>query len=296
MHPMMKSFLQILGSVAFLVAGTPPLSAQAPCRVTLFGGSSVFTSYLPEAERHHVVLQKALEAAYPGQAVVVTNWADNGEFIARFLLKGAYDAKRLKQEGMDIAIFRFGINDQKRVKAPEFREQLIKMIQLLQGDFPGVAVFLETGVYVDFPKHYNFDRNAKLDPYWEVARRLAAERELPLIDYYEASRKETAAGNWDLRARRGLVLDASQDAGKENTPEWFSNIHPNAEGVRIAVRAEVEAIKARYPGKLPTGSRAAERKSETETYYSEFLGFTPDRLTLRGANAEKELQKPAQTP
>ncbi len=282
----MKPHMLLLAAASLAVAITT--QAEDVCRVVLFGGSSVFTSYLPEADKHHAVLQKALTEAYPGQSVQVSNWADNGEFIARYLLKGAYEKQRQPQAGMDIAIIRFGTNDQKRVRVAEYEAQLRKLIELLQKDFPGVAVFLETGIYID-PAHYVSDRNKTLSPYWEVSRKIATEAGFPLVDYFQAGQEETAAGRWDLRARRGLVLNAEQDAGKG--ADWFSNIHPNLAGVKLAVREELKAIKTRYPDKLPTNQIATQRSVEDEAFYSQWLNFSSDRLAVdKNKNPEKDLQ------
>lgn len=284
----MKLHLLFIIAVALATIVTAP--AENICRVVLFGGSSVFTSYLPEADKHHAVLQKALTEAYPGQNVEVSNWADNGEFIARYLLKGAYEKQRSSLPGMDIAIIRFGTNDQKRVNVTEYEAQLRKLIELLQKDFPGVAVFLETGIYMDYPAHYNSNRNKTLSPYWDVSRKIAAESGFPLVDFFQAGKDEAAAGNWDIRARRGLVLNAEQDAGKDAA--WFSNIHPNLAGVKLAVREELKAIMSRYPEKLPTDHVAATRPAEGEAYYSQWLNFASDRLAVdKNKNPEKDLQE-----
>src|SRR4051812_40636883 len=101
-------------------------------RVGLFGGSSVRTSYLPAEVSQTGVLQKELEKAYPAQGVEVTNYADNGEFIARYLVTGTYERHRKEgMQGIDVAIIRFGANDQKRFSAKVYLEQLRRLVELL---------------------------------------------------------------------------------------------------------------------------------------------------------------------
>lgn len=276
-------------------------SADEVVRVMLFGGSSVRTSYIAQGKQQHQALEAMLREAYPQQKIEVRNWADNGESIARYLVNGTYERHRSRAVGMDIAIMRFGTNDQKLMKTPEYENQLRKMIQRVQEDFPGVQVILETGIYVDYPKHYSFDRNQVLNPYWEVARKIARDLNLPLVEYYEASKRETEQGNWDLRIRnirrKGprenmYVLDASEDAGKENDPKWFTDIHPNLEGIRIAAREQLAVIRSLYPKKLPSGHKAVSYEARDQAFYSELLNFDPVRLQRkRPNNPERDLQE-----
>lgn len=264
--------------------------------VALFGGSSVATTYLPEESKHHVVLEKELTKAYSGQTIKVSNFADNGEFVARYLLRGTYEKHRESISGIDIAIIRFGTNDIKRMDVSEYRAQLEKFMELLKNDFPGIQIILETGMYVDYPAHYTSDRNKKLNPAWQVSRDIAARDTYPLVDYYETVKAETAAGNWDVRVRakrkdkpaaEQFILDASQDAGKENDPKWFTDIHPNPKGVQMAVREEVKTLKAHFPEKLPSGTKALQREAKSAADYSEYLNFPAARLELKGKNPDQ---------
>ena len=262
-----------------------------PTRVVLFGGSSVRTSYLPEAAQHHHVLRGALCAAYPNQVVEVTNCADNGEFIARYLLTEKYEKHRVNLPGIDLAILRFGANDQKRMDVAEYKTQVNFFVGLLEADFPGITIVMETGTYFDYPAHYAFDRNQILDPYWDVARQIARERGYLLADYNTVMRQKTAKGEWDFRVRQGLVIDNSQDAGKENDPNWFTDIHPNPAGTRLAVEEEVRCIRAAFPDALPCGRQRRERPARSGAEYSRLLNFPFERLNqLTQPNPEKMLQ------
>lgn len=274
----------------------PLLTLVAAVHVGLFGGSSVATTYLPQEIKHHAVLERELEQAYPKQKIKVSNFADNGEFIARYLLRGTYEKDRASLVGLDVAIIRFGTNDAKRMETDEYRRHLEKFIALLKEDFPGVQIVLETGVYLDYPAHYTSDRNKILDPFWQVSRDLAAAEGIPLADYYEAVKAVTAAGDWDVRIRwqeRGkpVVIDASQDAGKENNPKWFTDVHPNPEGVRIAVRGEVQALKKLFPETLPSGGKTITRPPRNAVFYGEYLDFSPDRLKKSPSASPDRLQK-----
>lgn len=287
----LATLLTVLMSISFAL---PSLAEDV--HVALFGGSSVATTYLPEESKHHAVLEKELAKAYPGQAIKVSNFADNGEFIARYLLRGTYEKHRESVPGIDVAIIRFGANDIKRMDGAEYRGQLEKFIELLKKDFPRIQIILETGMYVDYPAHYSSDRNKKLNPAWQVSRDIAAKDGYPLVDYYETVKVETAAGNWDVRVRtkrkdkpagERFILDASQDAGKENDPKWFTDIHPNPKGVQMAVREEVKTLKAHFPEKLPSGEKALKREAKSPADYSEYLNFPPGRLELKGKNPDQ---------
>lgn len=291
---MNRHFLNLtLLLMVFTNASLVRSSLAQEAHVALFGGSSVATTYLPEGAKHHAVLERELAKAYPEQAIKVSNFADNGEFIARYLLRGAYEKHRESVSGIDIAIIRFGTNDIKRMDMPEYRSHMEKFIELLKKDFPEIQIILETGMYVDYPIHYSKDRNKTLNPTWQVSRDIAAQDGYPLVEYYEAVKAEAAAGNWDVRVRarpnsRGpFVLDASQDAGKENDPRWFTDIHPNPEGVQIAVREEVKTLKAHFPEKLPSSGKALAREAKSMDDYSEYLNFPPARLERKGENPDQ---------
>lgn len=252
----------------------------APTRILLLGDSTVITSYLADEARPQSLLKNSLlNVDTPGEVI---NAADNGEFIARYLLSGAYEHMRASTPGADIIVIRFGANDEKRVSPEEFSEQLKILISLLQEDFPGSCIILETGVYMD-PKHYSFDRNKTLLPYWEKTREIAEAHHLPCSDVYAAMERATLAGNWDLRIRKtgkneSRVIDASLDDTKATNLAWFSDIHPNTEGVRVSAEELTSCIARTFPDKLPSGNRARERSAKSAEEYTKLLNFTPDRL------------------
>lgn len=267
---------------------------DTPAPLVLLGDSTVITSYLPEEQRPQTVLRELLAPTCTGQTVRVVNEADNGEFIARFLLNGAYEKMRARLPEAGIFLLRFGINDQKWFSPEEFGAQLHLLIDLLQQNYPKAEIILETGIYVD-KNHYRSDRNRILSPYWDITRKAAEARRLGLCDIYAAMEKETAGGNWDLRVRRAAadeprVLDASQDEGKDMA--WFSDIHPNAEGVRVASRAEAKILKSRYPEKLPAGGRRVERAARLEAEFAELLSFGRERFSKKQKTQEDQFQTP----
>lgn len=260
----------------------------------------MITSYLPEDDKHRSVLQRQLETAYAPQKIEVINLADNGEFIARYLTTGKYEKQRAGLKGLDVAIICFGINDQKRFDTAEFRQQLLDLIDLLKKDFPGVRIILQTGVYADYPAHYVTDRNQTLIPYWDAIRSVGAELGLPVCEVYQAMEQATKEGNWDLRIRQQskdkpprFVLDASQDHEHVGNVAWFSDIHPNPEGVRVAVKEQVKALKEIFPKELPMGNQIASRESKPNSFYIELLHCPAERLQ---ASAKRPSVDQLQTP
>jgi len=257
---------------------------EAPVsRVVLMGGSSVITSYLPEEHQHTHQLQRAMDQEYGVGRVKVLNWADNGLFIARFLIDGRYDRLRKDVGGVDLFVIRFGTNDAKRMRPKEFGEQLEKLLDLLKDDYPDARIILEDGLYLDYPAHYLSDRNKEQKPYWNQTREIARKRGLPLSALFEASEKATREGNWDLRIRRQdnrvITMDASKDAEHAGDIEWFTDIHPNPAGVQVAVDAEMAAVKGLFPKTMPTGGRKTERPERSADDYVRLLNFAPERLT-----------------
>jgi len=282
----------------------PLFAGEPPTRIALFGGSSSATTYLPEEFKHHNLLRNALEAGYPGEKVEVYNFADNGLFIARYLLDGLYgkDYAAMQGKNIDIAILRCGINDAKRFSPKEFAGQTRQFIKLLQNDFPGVRIILETGFYLDYPKHYQSDRNRKLNPYWEVNRQIAKEMDLPLCDLYAESEKATTEGNWDLRIRSknrekypkspelfywGTELDAEYG----HHPEWFTDVHPSPNGVRLAVDTEAALLRRLYPEKLPTGhGKTGGPVDRDQAFFVRWIDCPPERLELLKTKNPDQLQ------
>jgi lysophospholipase L1-like esterase len=263
-------------------------------RIVLFGGSSLATTYVPDEHTHRTLLEQGLRAVYPEQNIEVVNNAYNGELVARYLIKGTYERDRALLKGADIAVLRFGANDQKRIHVEEFRDHMTKFVQLLRQDFPGLHIVFQTLIYLDYPEHMYYDRNQELEPFSQVSRDLAREFGYSLSDFFEVGKRETAKGNWDYRIRRnkdGIILDNSQDAGNES-PRWFSDIHPNLAGIRMAVEEDIRVLKERFPAQLPTGQKAVSRPAKSAEEYEQLLNFPADRLNiLLHPNQEQILQQ-----
>ena len=256
--------------IGLLAACSSPVLAGAEARqevvIVHFGDSTCITGYLPNDQRVEAALNHRLSAFYRHQKIVSHNVAAGGDYIRRFLDKGRYEkAVKDKIPHIDIALIRYGHNDQKHCEPIEFKRHLEEFCDLLRQDYPGIHIILETNTWVD-PEHHSGDPNAtnrfneRMNSVWEVVRRVASERKYPLAEIYERKKKETEAGNWDQRIRNQKlsqekfgkrILDGSNDEEMKGVPGWFVDNHPNANGVKIITDEEFKIITCLWPKTLP---------------------------------------------
>jgi len=282
MLKMLRSCLAILLSLFVLTSWASEPSAatstgdqsndNAGVVVVHFGDSTCITSYLPKDQRVEAVLNERLSAVYENQKIVSHNVAAGGDFIRRFLDSGRY-RKVVKERipHMDMALIRYGHNDQKHCEPPVFKRHLEEFCDLLAKDYPGVQIILETNTWVD-PKHHAVDPeasvklNERMNAVWDVVRQVAKERKYPLVEICERKKKETQAGNWDQRIRNQQlsmerfgkpVLDGCKDDEMKDVPGWFYDNHPNANGVKIIADEQFKTITRLWPEGLPTAVTSA---------------------------------------
>ena len=98
---------------------------------------------------------------------------------------------------------------------------------------------------------------AILQPIYNVIRALGREYGYPVVDLYERMRRETEAGNWDLRVRGYGVVDeeipvlgAGQDHLHVGDVRWWTNIHPNPHGMAVMVDQEARVLHEHWPTTL----------------------------------------------
>ena len=221
----------------------------------LIGDCTVATTYLPHPLKNERILESRLHAAYPADGCVVTNEGLDGETVAQFLKR--YDRTFRRNDDPDYVLVRYGVNDRKAYGVDGFRTYLQQLHRRLSTDFPRARLLLETGMYVDYPAHYEFDRNPLLEPIYGVVRELAQRYELPLVDIYARMRRETMRGNWDLRVRGYGVVDdeipvlgAGQDHLHAGDVRWWTNIHPNPAGIAVIADEELRVLQQHWPHTL----------------------------------------------
>lgn len=250
------SFMQRgLMIAVFLLMGA--VCAQGEIVVAHFGDSTCACAYLKPEERVDAILEKTLRKYYRGQEIDNVNVAKGGEFI-RLLLDGGrsiynnkihpkrYEESIRKQcPRIDIALVRYGQNDwnlrNRKDVAPDgyneetFRKDLVRLIETLQKDYPGIHVILETGTY------YGDESDRMANRYWDVVRAVARERGLPLVDNYK---------RWEEEVKHGTPVDKLH---REKDKE-----HPSALGVSIHADEEFKVIRALWPKRLPRAEKGTD--------------------------------------
>jgi len=219
------------------------------------GDCTLATSYMPEQHRNERLLAAKLRELYPDDQITVTNEGLDGEHVLGFLKRYERTLRRVPRP--DYVLIRFGVNDRRAYGMDGFREQLGLLCARLRKDFPAVRILLETGIFVDYPAHYEFDRNAILQPMYDVIRETGRQGNFPVVDVYRRMERETAAGNWDLRVRGYGVVDdeipvlgAGQDHLHLGDVRWWTNIHPNPRGIAVIADEEAAVLKQHWPETL----------------------------------------------
>jgi lysophospholipase L1-like esterase len=228
---------------------------MAATRIVMLGDCTLATTYLPAAFKNETRLAHALTARYPHDRIEVINEGLDGESVQDFLRRYPRVVRRVGTP--DYVIVRYGVQDRRRYGVAGFRHQLQALCDRFRTDFPHVRIVLETGIYVDYPAHYEFDRNRVLQPLYNVIRELGRQYSFPVVDIYERMARETTNGNWDLRVRGyGIVddeipvLGAGQDHLHVGDVRWFTNIHPNPQGIDVIVDEEVRVFGEHWPVSL----------------------------------------------
>ncbi len=221
----------------------------------LIGDCTLATPYLPPYLKNERVLENLLHARYPDDGCSVSNEGLEGESVAQFLRR--YDRTFNHNPPPDYIFVRYGINDRRAYGVDGFRHYLTELCRRLQADFPRVRLLLETGMYVDYPAHYEFDRNSLLQPIYNVVRELSQQIGAPVVDIFQRMRHETELGNWDLRVRGYGVVDEEipvlgpgQDHLHVGDVRWWTNIHPNPAGVAVIADEEAAVLQHHWPETL----------------------------------------------
>ena len=223
-----------------------------PTLILMLGDCTLATSYLPPRLKNEARLAEALQRRFPAEQVAIANEGLDGEAVSGLLRR--YERTMARYSRLDYVLIRYGVNDRRTDGIGGFRANLERLLDRLRADHPGARILLETGMYVDYPAHYAWDRNAKMEPVYDVIRTLGVAHGLPVVDIYERMRAETARGNWDLRVRGYGVVDdhipvlgPGQDHLHGHDVRWFTNIHPNPAGIEIIADEEARVLAQHWP-------------------------------------------------
>jgi acyl-CoA thioesterase-1 len=232
-----------------------------PILILMLGDCTLATSYLPSRLKNETRLAEALEQRFPGEQIKVVNEGLDGEAVSGFLRR--YQRTMARYPQPDYLLLRYGVNDRRTDGIAGFRANLTGLIERLRADYPRTRLLLETGMYVDYPAHYAWDRNAKMQPVYDAIRSLGAAYGLPVVDIYERMKAETERGNWDLRVRGYGVVDdhipvfgPGQDHLHGHDVRWYTNIHPNPLGIEVIADEEARVLAQHWPDGLRSSSPA----------------------------------------
>ena len=223
----------------------------APVQILMLGDCTLASSYLPAQFKNETRLAAALARRYPNQSFTVVNEGLDGESLGGLMRR--YHRTMARHPAPDYVFIRYGVNDRRRYGVEGFRVRLQDLCARIASDYPEAHILLETGIYVDYPSHYEWDRNAVLQPVYEVIRELGRSLGFPVVDIYERMKRETEQGNWDLRVRgygiadEMAVLGAGQDHLHGDDVRWFTNIHPNPAGMAVIADEEARVFAAHWP-------------------------------------------------
>jgi len=235
-------------------AAEPPMDV-ASC-IALIGDCTVCCDYLPPANRPESHLAVRLRRAFPGQPFVIRNRSDNGGTARGFLEMGGVDGLFAAMPRLHVAFLRFGVNDRKRDGVAACVRYLALLCERLRGRYPQLAIVIETGLWVDYPDHYMWDRNARLALLYDAMRSMSREAGCELLDIFDMTRAEVERGNWDLRVRglpdpKHTIVDGSFDGFFGDDPAFFTNIHPNSRCLGLIAEWRVEKLVELFGGRLP---------------------------------------------
>lgn len=238
-------------------------ASEDTIHMLMLGDCTLATSYLPAHLKNETLLAGLLARAYPRDRIAIANEGLDGESVAGFLRR--YDRTFARHPDPTYVFLRYGVQDRRKYGVEGFRLRMEEICDRLREDFPWVRLVLETGIYVDYPAHYEFDRNAVLQPLYDVIRELGAREGLPVVDIYERMRRETEQGNWDLRVRGYGVVDeeipvlgAGLDQLYGHDVRWFTNIHPNPAGIAVIADEEARVLQATWPETLQVACQVLE--------------------------------------
>lgn len=229
---------------------------EASCCIVMIGDCTVACEKWLPANRPDNHLRVRLRRAFSNQPFVVRNYADSGGRAKALIESGRLDEILKDIPKIDIAFIRYGINDRKKDGVDRCVRYQRTICDRLTDAHPKVTIIIETGIWVDYPEHYMWDRNPRLTPLYDAIREFAEEESYPVLDIFRKMKEETERGNWDLRVR-GIpgekydILDDSFDKFYAKDPAFFSNIHPNSKCMGLIADWEVEKLKELFGDMLP---------------------------------------------
>ncbi|MEA1951885.1 MAG: GDSL-type esterase/lipase family protein [Planctomycetota bacterium] len=201
-------------SIAMLEAGVEPV------RVVAFGDSITGVYYHTGSRRAWCdMLGEALQKAYPKAKIQMFNAGISGHTSGQGLARIERDVIARKPH---LVLVMFGMNDCTRAKIDVFRKNSVEIVKRLRAAGAEVMLCTPNNVYPNKSRPL-----ARLAEYAQTTRNVAAEMNVPLVDFYKAY----------------------EDMQKKNNTDWCllmsETIHPSMNGHRLFAEKITEKISGK---------------------------------------------------
>ena len=239
--------MRITAALVLLLALCPAAVAKDPITVFL-AGDSTMASKRPE-KRPETGWGEFLQRHFDERRVRVDNHAQNGRSTRTFIAEGRWQAIVDKLKAGDYVLIQFGHNDSSKEKAdrytpPEdFRANLVRFVA-------DVRAKKATPVLLTPVMRRRFDKEGALQDshgeYPDIVRRVAAERNVALIDMHRKSWQTLASFGPEDSKKLFLQLAAGEHA---NYPQGVNdNTHFSPRGAELMASLAVEGVRERKLG------------------------------------------------
>jgi lysophospholipase L1-like esterase len=239
--------MRITAALALLLLLCPLALAKEPITVFL-AGDSTMASKRPE-KRPETGWGEFLQHHFDGRKVRVDNHAQNGRSTRTFIGEGRWQAILDKLRAGDYVFIQFGHNDSSKEKTDrytppdDYRANLVRFVA-------DVRAKRATPVLLTPVMRRRFDKEGALQDshgeYPDIARRVAAEQKVALIDMHRKSWQTLARFGVEGSKRLFLQLAAGEHA---NYPQGVNdNTHFSPGGAEIMAALAAEGIREQKLG------------------------------------------------
>ena len=208
----MKNILEILTCTAVILAifsgcGKKPEMKKTHLNIVFYGDSVTNGYGIKDTSRSFYGRIEAIMKAGVYDDVTTYNAGVNGDDTSEASAR-IVEVKALKP---DIVVIAFGLNDcqNERITLQDFRQNLLRMSY----SFPSETriVYATSNTFMDTGQELLKKLNKSLDLYMEEMRKIAREKDYPLIDIHEAWKKQI---RYDSRHIESLYIDPSHPSEK----------------------------------------------------------------------------------
>ena len=217
----------------FTVEEVPEWQGNDDLVVAMLGDSTDMGSYIEDAYRVHRYLEMLLQDRFPEHCLSVRNFAESGDYLGKLLESGRLARELDTLSRCDIAVIRYGLNDQgHRISPAEFNRQLGDTCDRILDRFPQARIVLATTIPPQAPKMS------------EQTRAVAAARGYPLVDIAKALTEHAAAGdaNWHTGLKTTVGFPMRKNPA-DNPTGLKGDQHPNVHGTRLIAHEVYRTIE-----------------------------------------------------